>query len=77
MPLTKETTAMTTAQLLIGGKWVDSKAKDFANVSNPSTGEIIAKVPMCKSDEVDAAVQAAQKAFFDWAETPVVERARY
>lgn len=77
MPLTKETTAMTTAQLLIGGKWVDSKAKDFANVANPSTGEIIAKVPMCKGDEVDAAVQAAQKAFFSWSETPVVERARY
>lgn len=66
----------TACQLFIGGKWQESKATNFSNVSNPSTGEVIARVPMCGSSEVDLAVQAAQKAFADWAETPVVERAR-
>lgn len=66
----------TACQLLIGGKWQDSKATSFSNVSNPSTGEVIARVPMCGTSEVDLAVQAAQKAFIDWSETPVVERAR-
>jgi malonate-semialdehyde dehydrogenase (acetylating)/methylmalonate-semialdehyde dehydrogenase len=60
----------------MGGKWVASKATEFSNVWNPSTGEIIAKVPMCKADEVDKVVQAAQNAFHDWAETPIVERTR-
>ncbi len=63
-------------KLLIGGEWVESKATEFSEVTNPSTGEIISRVPMCKSDDVDAAVQAAQKAFPAWRETPIVERAR-
>lgn len=66
----------TACQLFIGGKWQDSKATNFSNVSNPNTGETIARVPMCEMSEVDLAVQAAQKAFADWSETPVVERAR-
>jgi malonate-semialdehyde dehydrogenase (acetylating)/methylmalonate-semialdehyde dehydrogenase len=66
----------TTCKLLIGGKWVDSAAKEFYNVTNPSTGEIIAQVPMGGQDDVERAVQAAHKAFQSWRETPVVERAR-
>lgn len=71
-----QTSAVKTCELLIGGKWVASKAQDFGSVCNPSTGEIIAKVPLCKAEEVDMAVQAAEKAFPAWNDTPVVERAR-
>lgn len=67
---------VTTCKLLIGGKWVESKAKEFGNITNPSTGEVIAKVPMGGSDDVNHAVEAAQKAFPAWRDTPVVERAR-
>lgn len=66
----------TTLKLLVGGDWIESKATDFGQVANPSTGELIARVPMCKSDDVNMAVEAAQKAYPDWRETPVVERAR-
>ncbi len=66
----------TTCKLLIDGAWVDSKATEFGEVNNPSTGELIAKVPMGGNDDVDRAVQAAQKAFVEWREVPVVERAR-
>lgn len=66
----------TTCKLLIDGSWVNSNATEFGEVNNPSTGELIAKVPMCKPDDVDRAVQAAQKAFLEWREVPVVERAR-
>jgi malonate-semialdehyde dehydrogenase (acetylating) / methylmalonate-semialdehyde dehydrogenase len=66
----------TTCKLLIGGKWVDSGATEFSNVTNPSTGDVIAKVPMGGREDVDRAVQAAQKAFPEWRDTPVVERAR-
>ncbi|HEY9788386.1 MAG TPA: aldehyde dehydrogenase family protein, partial [Candidatus Obscuribacterales bacterium] len=66
----------TTCKLLIDGAWVDSKATEFGDVNNPSTGELIARVPMGGADDVDRAVQAAQRAFADWREVPVVERAR-
>ena len=68
--------AVTTCKLLVGGEWVDSSASEFGDINNPSTGEIIAKVPMGGAQDVDRAVRAAQEAFFDWAETPIVERAR-
>src|SRR5579872_1069597 len=68
--------AVTTCKMLVGGKWVDSSVKEFTNVCNPSTGEIIAKVPVGNKQDVDRAVQAGQKAFESWREVPVVERAR-
>jgi malonate-semialdehyde dehydrogenase (acetylating) / methylmalonate-semialdehyde dehydrogenase len=63
-------------KLLIGGQWRASKATRWGEVYNPSRGKVIAKVPMCPAEEVDAAVQAAAGALPKWADTPVVERAR-
>ncbi|MGH7195063.1 MAG: CoA-acylating methylmalonate-semialdehyde dehydrogenase, partial [Candidatus Saccharimonadales bacterium] len=68
--------AVTTCKMLIGGRWVDSAAKDFTDVCNPSTGEVIARVPVGGAADVDRAVQAGLKAFESWKEVPVVERAR-
>ncbi len=45
-------------------------------VYNPSTGEVIAEVPLCGEDLVGEAVEAAAAAFPAWRETPPVERAR-
>jgi malonate-semialdehyde dehydrogenase (acetylating)/methylmalonate-semialdehyde dehydrogenase len=75
MPVTQSST-VTTCKLLIGGKWVDSAATEFSNVTNPSTGEVIARVPMGGKTDVDRAVQDAHKAYLSWKEVPVVERAR-
>jgi malonate-semialdehyde dehydrogenase (acetylating)/methylmalonate-semialdehyde dehydrogenase len=63
-------------KLLIDGKWVESQAKEFGPIHNPSTGELISSVPMCGTHDIDRAVQAAHKAFPPWNETPVVERAQ-
>lgn len=68
--------AVTTCKLLVGGDWVESSATEFGDVYNPSTGEVIARVPMGGMSDVDKAVQAAQKAYEEWKEVPVVERAR-
>jgi NAD-dependent aldehyde dehydrogenases len=68
--------AVTTCKLLVGGDWVESSATEFGDVFNPSTGEVIARVPMGGISDVDKAAQAAQKAFEEWKEVPVVERAR-
>jgi len=65
-----------TCQNLIAGRWIDARIDRAEDVFNPSTGETIARVPMCGEADVDDAVKAAQKAFERWSETPAVERAR-
>ena len=44
-------------------------------VLNPATGEEIATSPLSGEEDVDAAVQAAKRAFTEWSETPPGERA--
>ncbi|MEK6677747.1 MAG: aldehyde dehydrogenase family protein, partial [Planctomycetota bacterium] len=63
-------------QCLIGGRWVDARAERLGEVWNPSTGELIARTPMCGPEDVDRAVQGATKAFPAWCETPAPDRAR-
>jgi malonate-semialdehyde dehydrogenase (acetylating)/methylmalonate-semialdehyde dehydrogenase len=63
-------------QNYVGGRWIASQAREFANVHNPAMGSVIAKTPLSTRAEVDAAVQAAAKAFPAWRDTPVVMRAR-
>ena len=47
---------------------------DLLDVENPSTGEIIARVPLSREPEVDGAVAAARAAFDEWSGTPVARR---
>jgi malonate-semialdehyde dehydrogenase (acetylating) / methylmalonate-semialdehyde dehydrogenase len=68
--------AVKTIPILSGGKWVDARAKRTSDVFNPSTGKVIAKVPLCDTRETGEVVEAAAAALPVWAETPVVERAR-
>ena len=62
--------------LLIAGERRVSRATQFGELRNPSTGGLLAQVPMCSANEVDEAVSSARAAFPGWAATPVVERAR-
>jgi malonate-semialdehyde dehydrogenase (acetylating)/methylmalonate-semialdehyde dehydrogenase len=58
----------------INGKYVESKTQKYADAFNPSTGEVIARVPCCTKDEVEQAVAAAKAAFPGWSGTPVIKR---
>ena len=60
----------------IGGRWVESAATEFQNVTNPARGEVIARAPLSSGKEVDDAVTAARKAFPAWRDTPPVARAQ-
>src|SRR5215510_4789803 len=60
----------------IGGKSISVTASGYTPVYNPSRGKVIAEAPESDIQAVDQAVQAAKKAFPDWADTPAVERAR-
>jgi malonate-semialdehyde dehydrogenase (acetylating)/methylmalonate-semialdehyde dehydrogenase len=63
-------------QNFVGGKWVTPQAREHGNVHNPATGRVIARVPFSTAADVDAAAQAAKRAFPGWRDTPVVLRAR-
>ncbi|KAF7303516.1 Aldehyde dehydrogenase [Mycena indigotica] len=49
--------------LFIGGQWVDPVEPDTIDITNPSTGETIAKVSLGSKKDVDIAVKAAHKAY--------------
>ena len=60
----------------VGGRWVESRARELFDVHNPATGEVIAKTPLSTAEDLDAAVVSAKKAFPAWRDTPAVIRAR-
>ena len=61
----------------INGKWVESKSSKLLDVENPSTGEILARVPLSTDAEANSAVDAARAAFPAWSQTPVTKRSEY
>jgi len=65
-----------TVKLLIDGKLVESTAREWREVVNPATQEVLARVPMCGADEVDRAVKSAAEAFKTWRHVPIAQRAR-
>jgi malonate-semialdehyde dehydrogenase (acetylating) / methylmalonate-semialdehyde dehydrogenase len=60
----------------INGEWVESSSNKYEEVFNPATGEVIAYVPFSTREELDQAVEAAQKAFQSWRKVAVPRRAR-
>ena len=62
-----------TVRNYIGGDRVEADVPGI-DVHDPSTGEVIARVPLSTRAEIDAAVAAAQGAFPAWAATPIKER---
>ena len=60
----------------INGKLVSGTSGRFADVFNPATGEVQAKVALATKQELDAAVDAAAKAQVAWGATNPQRRAR-
>ena len=58
----------------VGGQWLESKTDKYMEVTDSSTGEVIAEVPCCTKDEVEAAIDAAHKAFPQWSAMSVSTR---
>jgi 1-pyrroline dehydrogenase len=63
-----------TYQQFIGGESVDAASGETQEVENPATGEVIAKVPASSAEDVDRAVNAAEKAFETWQHTTPQDR---
>lgn len=57
-------------QLFIDGNWLDARSGATLEVINPATGKVIARAASAGPEDVDAAVQAARRAFKsrEWSE---------
>ena len=66
--------AVTKMKYCVGGQWLESKTEKWMDVTDSSTGEVIAQVPCCTKDEVEAAIAAADKAFPEWSMTSISKR---
>jgi betaine-aldehyde dehydrogenase len=62
-------------QLFIDGTWVPSTGSGRIEVLSASTEEVIGSIPEGTAEDVDRAVAAARRAFEQWSQTPVAERA--
>ena len=58
----------------VNGKFKESKTDIYTEAYDPSTGDIIAKVPCCTEAEVEEAIRSAKDAFPAWAAIPVKKR---
>jgi 1-pyrroline dehydrogenase len=63
-----------TYQQFIGGEFVDAASGEAQDVENPANGQVIARVPASGSEDVDRAVNAAEKAFESWGKTTPQDR---
>jgi malonate-semialdehyde dehydrogenase (acetylating) / methylmalonate-semialdehyde dehydrogenase len=61
----------------INGQWRESSAKEFVDVINPATGELLTRTPLSPGSEVDDAARAAAAAFPAWRATPAGDRIQH
>ncbi len=59
----------------IGGRWIDADGAGTFDVTNPATGETIAKVAKCGTAETRRAIEAAGAALPAWRDTVATKRA--
>jgi aldehyde dehydrogenase (NAD+) len=59
---------------LIGGDWVRAAGGETIDVINPATGEVLGRVPRGGTEDVDAAVRAAEAAYPAWRDTNATTR---
>jgi malonate-semialdehyde dehydrogenase (acetylating) / methylmalonate-semialdehyde dehydrogenase len=72
--------ATTTTRVLdnyIAGRWTPAQAAtEMLDVTNPATGEVLARVPLSGAADLDAAVAAAREALPEWRAVSTIARAR-
>ncbi len=54
----------------VNGEWRTPEGCEWLDVENPSTAEVIARVPLSSTEDTDQAIAAAHAAFPSWAATP-------
>ncbi|MFK3797128.1 NAD-dependent succinate-semialdehyde dehydrogenase [Pseudomonas sp. NPDC088444] len=60
--------------LFIDGQWSGANSKRSAPIYNPANGEEIGRVPFAEREDLDRALEAAQRAFLKWRLVSSAER---
>src|ERR671911_3067552 len=60
----------------VAGRWTAATGGEALDVTNPATGETLARVPLSSSADLDAAVAAARAALPAWRDVSVIARGR-
>ncbi len=61
----------------VDGRWIAASSSGLLDVTNPASGEVLARVPLSGVAEVEAAVAAASAALPDWRSRSVGERTEF
>jgi malonate-semialdehyde dehydrogenase (acetylating)/methylmalonate-semialdehyde dehydrogenase len=67
-------TEVRTLAFYVNGRWEEAPGRSLHPITNPATGEVIARVPYAAAEDIDRAARAAHEAFLKWREVPVVDR---
>ena len=67
---------MKTIEHFVDGKSFKGNSKRTGKVFNPATGEQSAEVKLATTEDMNIAVENAQKAFKSWSNKPPLQRAR-
>src|ERR687889_1977285 len=60
----------------VAGRWTPARPADALDVTNPATGEVLARVPLSAAADLDAAVSAARAALPEWRAVSAIARAQ-
>jgi acyl-CoA reductase-like NAD-dependent aldehyde dehydrogenase len=80
MEMNTETSSTETfyeGRMLIDGRLVESMSGEWLESINPATEEVIGRVPLGSSADMDAAVEAGRRAQISWMRLPIPERVKY
>ena len=63
-------------KMLIDGVWTSGNGNDLLEVVNPATEEVFAHVPKATKEDVQDAVNAADKSYKSWSKLSPFRRAK-
>ena len=63
-----------TLKYCVDNEWRESTTEKYMDVTDSSTGEVIAQAPCCTAGEVEAAIKSAADAFPAWSGLPMQKR---
>lgn len=61
----------------IGGEWKQPETGNYIDDIDPATGNSLTQIPRSGEQDVENAVQSASRAFSQWSQTPINERADF
>lgn len=63
-------------KMLIGGEWIADGGDGSMSITNPATEAEIGRAPKASTEQLDAALAAAEAGFKVWSATPAIDRFR-